>query len=238
VNSVCRPPGPLRGLDEQVAKAELSVVGKTPVKRNRFIQLDGAVKTVDRELEAATRALEGYATNLATCRLNPATADLVIGTQAPGVILARERLLRRHSPGVAGHCRTWPDMLFSCTDSGWKWPGIARYLPLLAPRLAPRDSVTLANVRMIERSVEPFVMKLRTRHQLSSRGALAPHPAFEQAGTLGRGLSGDRRDRCSAQPRSWTCSRRAYGRPVVAPAGSRGSGCPGCGTGRTRPSTT
>jgi hypothetical protein len=39
----------LRGIDEQVAKA---AAGLAPVKRNRFIQLDGAVKSINRELEA------------------------------------------------------------------------------------------------------------------------------------------------------------------------------------------
>jgi intracellular sulfur oxidation DsrE/DsrF family protein len=40
------------------------------VKRNRFIALDGAVKTVNRELEAKARdlaGLKGYVTNLAAC---------------------------------------------------------------------------------------------------------------------------------------------------------------------------
>jgi hypothetical protein len=46
----------LRGIDEQVAKA---AAGLAPVKRNRFIQLDGAVKSVNRELEARARDLAG-----------------------------------------------------------------------------------------------------------------------------------------------------------------------------------
>jgi Transposase DDE domain len=57
----------LRGIDEQVAKAEKAVDGTAPVKRNRFIQLSGATKTVNRELEAKARALagiKGYTTNL------------------------------------------------------------------------------------------------------------------------------------------------------------------------------
>jgi hypothetical protein len=57
----------LRGIDEQVAKAERAVDGKAPVKRNRYIQLSGATKTVNRTLEAKTRALagwKGYTTNL------------------------------------------------------------------------------------------------------------------------------------------------------------------------------
>jgi hypothetical protein len=67
----------LRGIDEQVRKAEQAVAGKTPVKRNRFIQLTGATKTVNRDLEAKARALagiKGYVTNLA----DP-TPELVIG---------------------------------------------------------------------------------------------------------------------------------------------------------------
>ena len=57
----------LRGIDEQVAKAERAVEGKAPVKRNRYIQLTGATKSVNRQLEAKTRALagwKGYTTNL------------------------------------------------------------------------------------------------------------------------------------------------------------------------------
>ena len=57
----------LRGIDEQVAKAERAVDGKAPVKRNRYIQLSGAAKSVNRQLEAKTRALagwKGYTTNL------------------------------------------------------------------------------------------------------------------------------------------------------------------------------
>jgi hypothetical protein len=57
----------LRGIDEQVAKAQRAVDGHAPVKRNRYIQLVGATKSVNRALEAKTRALagwKGYTTNL------------------------------------------------------------------------------------------------------------------------------------------------------------------------------
>ena len=57
----------LRGIDEQVAKAERAVDGHVPVKRNRYIKLTGATKSVNRELEAKTRGLagwKGYTTNL------------------------------------------------------------------------------------------------------------------------------------------------------------------------------
>jgi len=49
----------LRGIDEQVRKAEQAVAGKAPVKRNRFIQLSGAIKSVNRALEQKARALAG-----------------------------------------------------------------------------------------------------------------------------------------------------------------------------------
>jgi hypothetical protein len=74
----------LRGIDEQVAKAAKAVAGLAPVKRNRFIALDGAVKTVNRELEAKARdlaGLKGYVTNLAVCPDGtPVTAEFVIGS--------------------------------------------------------------------------------------------------------------------------------------------------------------
>jgi hypothetical protein len=49
----------LRGIDEQVRKAEQAVAGKVAVKRNRFIRLTGGTRTVNRELEAKARALAG-----------------------------------------------------------------------------------------------------------------------------------------------------------------------------------
>jgi hypothetical protein len=67
----------LRGIDEQVRKAEKAVAGKIAVKRNRFVKLTNATKSVNRELEAKARALagiKGYLTNLP----DP-TPELVIG---------------------------------------------------------------------------------------------------------------------------------------------------------------
>jgi hypothetical protein len=73
----------LRGIDEQVAKAEKAVAGKTPVKRNRFVQLSGGSRKVNRALEEKARSLagiKGYVTNLAACPDGtPITADFVIG---------------------------------------------------------------------------------------------------------------------------------------------------------------
>src|ERR1022692_5295206 len=74
----------LRSIDEQVKKAEQAGAGKTPVKRNRFVQLSGGTKSVNRELEEKARALagiKGYITNLAACPDGtPITADFVISS--------------------------------------------------------------------------------------------------------------------------------------------------------------
>jgi hypothetical protein len=74
----------LRGIDEQVRKAEQAVAGDAPVKRNRFIQLSGGTRSVNRELEAKARALagiKGYITNLRACPDGtPVTAEFVIGS--------------------------------------------------------------------------------------------------------------------------------------------------------------
>jgi hypothetical protein len=67
----------LKGIDEQVRKAEQAVAGKTAVKRNRFVKLTDATKTVNRELEAKARALagiKGYVTNI-----DDPTPEQVIG---------------------------------------------------------------------------------------------------------------------------------------------------------------
>jgi Transposase DDE domain len=73
----------LRGIDEQVAKAEKAVAGQAPVKRNRFLRLTGGTRTVNRELEAKARALaglKGYVTNLRACPDGtPVTPEFVIG---------------------------------------------------------------------------------------------------------------------------------------------------------------
>ena len=67
----------LKGIDQQIAKAEKAVAGQTAVKRNRFVQLTGAKKTINRTLETKARALaglKGYITNL-----EAPTADYVLG---------------------------------------------------------------------------------------------------------------------------------------------------------------
>ncbi|WP_419197579.1 IS1634 family transposase [Microbispora hainanensis] len=74
----------LRGIDEQVAKAQRAVDGQAPVKRNRFIKLSGATKSVNTELVDKAKALaglKGYITNLAACPDGtPITAEFVISS--------------------------------------------------------------------------------------------------------------------------------------------------------------
>jgi Transposase DDE domain len=73
----------LRGIDEQVKKAEQAIAGKTAIKRNRFVQLSGGTRSVNRELEEKARALagiKGYITNLRACPDGtPVTPEFVIG---------------------------------------------------------------------------------------------------------------------------------------------------------------
>ena len=54
----------LRGIDEQVAKAAEAVAGLAPVKRNRFVALDGAVQCVNHV--QATVPATSVSTNPAT----------------------------------------------------------------------------------------------------------------------------------------------------------------------------
>lgn len=50
----------LRGIEEQVTKAQRAIDGHAPLKRNRFIKLTGATKSVNRDLEVKARALAAY----------------------------------------------------------------------------------------------------------------------------------------------------------------------------------
>jgi hypothetical protein len=67
----------LRGIDEQISKAEKAVAGKVPVKRNRFITLSGGDKSVNRDLEAKARALAGWKSYITN--ITAPTSEFVIG---------------------------------------------------------------------------------------------------------------------------------------------------------------
>ena len=60
-----------------LAPAEKAVAGKTAVKRNRFVKLSGGTKSVNRDLEAKSRALAGFKAYI-TNMLDP-DPDTVIG---------------------------------------------------------------------------------------------------------------------------------------------------------------
>lgn len=56
----------MKGIDEQVAKAEKAVAGKLPVKRNRFVDLKAPNKQVNWALVTKNKALaelKGYQTS-------------------------------------------------------------------------------------------------------------------------------------------------------------------------------
>ena len=57
----------LRGIDAQAGKAEKAVAGKVPVKRNRFIKLVGANKSVNRAQEARRVGWPGSRATSPTC---------------------------------------------------------------------------------------------------------------------------------------------------------------------------
>lgn len=68
----------LRGINEQIGKAEKAVAGKIPVKRNRFVALTGAEKSVNRALEAKARTLAGW--KAYTTNISSPTSDFVISS--------------------------------------------------------------------------------------------------------------------------------------------------------------
>ncbi len=57
----------LHGIDTQIRKAEQAIAGKAAIKRNRFVQLAGGTRSLNRDLETKVRGLAGwkpYVTNL------------------------------------------------------------------------------------------------------------------------------------------------------------------------------
>ena len=98
----------LRGIDEQVTKAERAVAGKVAVKRNRFITLTGADKSVNRTLEAKARALagwKGYITNVPN-----AGAEFVIGAYHRLFEIERSFRMSKHDLAarpIYHHKRAW-----------------------------------------------------------------------------------------------------------------------------------
>ena len=129
----------LRGIDEQVRKAEQAVAGKTPVKRNRFVRLSGGTRTVNRELEDKARALaglKGYVTNLRACpdgtpvtrgvrdrRLPPAVPDREVDSGWPRATCRPGRSTTanatRSKPTSRSCSPPWRSAAGSSTTTGW-----------------------------------------------------------------------------------------------------------------------
>src|SRR5271170_5097718 len=68
---------------------------------------------------------------------------------APTATRTRGLLLRRHFRNAPGRCHTWLDVPFRHYEDGWRWPEVALCVWSLAPRLAPPNLVSNANVRML-----------------------------------------------------------------------------------------
>jgi hypothetical protein len=105
----------LRGIDEQVAKAQNAIAGKAPIKRNRFIQLSDGSHTVNRELEAKARALagiKGYITNLQACPDGtPVTADFVISAYHQPFQIEKSFRMAKSDPQARPTCHRTRDSI-------------------------------------------------------------------------------------------------------------------------------
>jgi hypothetical protein len=120
---------------------------------------------------------------------------------APSRIQICGLLLRRHFRRVTRRRWTWPDVRLSCTDNRWAWHGVAWHLSLLAPRLAPRDLVSLAHVRRLRPPLSgPATARSRghlTLHDMKcsrrTRAGLPTQPGLRPDFAHG-GHAGDRRD--------------------------------------------
>jgi hypothetical protein len=69
-------------------------------------------------------------------------------TCAPTATRTRDLLLRRQSRNAARRRPAWPDVPFSHSDNGWVRLDKALCLWSLAPRSAPRDLISNANIRI------------------------------------------------------------------------------------------
>ena len=69
----------LRGIDQQVAKAQKAVEDKAPVKRNRFVRVKGEHRYMKTDIEDKARALAGWKAYITNLDPQKASADYVIG---------------------------------------------------------------------------------------------------------------------------------------------------------------
>lgn len=67
----------MKGIDEQVRKAQAAIAGRSAVKRNRFVKLTGAIKSLSLELEYKARSLAGWKGYITS--IDHPTPEFVIG---------------------------------------------------------------------------------------------------------------------------------------------------------------
>lgn len=67
----------LKGINEQIRKAQAAITGRAAIKRNRFIKLVGGTKTLNLELEHKARALAGWKSYITN--IDHPTPQFVIG---------------------------------------------------------------------------------------------------------------------------------------------------------------
>jgi hypothetical protein len=142
----------LRGIDEQVAKAAKAVAGLAPVKRNRFIALGGAVKSVNRAGTESARP--GRAERLrhqprGVPRRHPGHGDLRF-SHVCLLAVSGAAALREHEDAGAPPCVTARPLMstrgrrrgvFPCGDTernGARWP--------IATNSSPPTCVTAASI--------------------------------------------------------------------------------------------
>ena len=95
------PGAPCAASTKQIAKAQRAVDGHAPVKRNRYIQLTGATKSMTRNTGAKARALPG---RKGYCHPHRGDAGPVLPTRNP-----RGQAENLHPLGLAGYEATCPN---------------------------------------------------------------------------------------------------------------------------------
>jgi Transposase DDE domain len=86
----------LRGIEQQVAKAERAVAGEISVKRNRFVKLSGGTKTINQDLVSKTRALAGIKGYWTDLDRNTAGAQFVIGAYHRLFLIEKSFRMSKH----------------------------------------------------------------------------------------------------------------------------------------------
>jgi len=106
---------------------------------------------------------------------------------APTATRTRDLLLRRQCRSVARRRLAWPDVPLRGSDNGWMWPGVARYLRSLAPRLAPRNLVSNANVQWFRTIGRHAASRVRPPASPAQRDRSCGWRGLQQCGKIAAG---------------------------------------------------